>query len=90
MLQFRPISLCNAAYKIISKMIVNKLQLIMQEIISPYEHVFVKGRIISDNTFLAAEIVNYVHKARKVKIGWGVAKIDLFKAYIDSTRLLSK
>lgn len=37
--------------------------------------------MISDSTFLAAEIVNYVHRARKVKTAWAVAKIDLFKAY---------
>lgn len=54
MLQFRPISLCNAAYKIISKIIVNRLQPIMQEIISPYQNAFAKGRLISNNTFLAA------------------------------------
>lgn len=40
-----------------------------------------KGRLISDSTSLAAEVVKFVHGARKVKSIWGVAKIDLFKAY---------
>lgn len=53
----------------------------MQDIISPYQNAFVKGRLISDGTLLAAEVVNFVHRARKTKSVWGVAKIDLFKAY---------
>lgn len=79
--QFRPISLYNAVYKIISKIFVKRMQSIMQEVIALFQSAFVKGRLISDNTVLAAEFVNFVSKARKVKPCWGVAKINLYKAY---------
>jgi hypothetical protein len=34
--QFRPISLCNVAYKIITKIMVNRLKKIIPQVVSPY------------------------------------------------------
>ncbi|KAF7821715.1 ribonuclease H [Senna tora] len=39
----------------------------MEQIISPYQNGFVKGRSINDNIFLASELMTYIHKARKCK-----------------------
>ena len=57
---FRPISLCNVIYKIISKVLVNKLKPIMDSIITPYQNAFIKGRNISDIILLAHEIIDVV------------------------------
>lgn len=79
---FRPIGLCNVVYKIISKVLVNRLQPLMQDyLISPYQNGFLKGRSIQDNIFLASELLTYIHKARKCKTNWCAFKIDIFKAY---------
>lgn len=37
---FQPISLCTVTYKTIAKVLVNKLKLIMNEIIAPIQSVF--------------------------------------------------
>lgn len=79
--EFRPISLCNVAYKIISKILVLRLQDCMKEIISPNQNAFVKGRLISDSIFLTAEMMNFIHNARRKKTFWCEVKVDFFKAY---------
>lgn len=57
---FRPIGLCNVVYKIISKILVNRLQPIMQELITPFQNGFLKGRSIQDNIFFCLKAA-YFH-----------------------------
>jgi hypothetical protein len=44
--RFRPISLCNASYKIISKLMENRIKPLLGKLISPIQSGFVKGRHI--------------------------------------------
>lgn len=78
---FRPISLCNVFQKIISKVIVNRLQPIMQDLIAPTQNGFIKGRSTNDNIFLASELMTHIHKAKKIKTKWCALKLDISKAY---------
>ncbi len=51
--QFKPISLCNVTYKIISKVLINRLKPIMDSLVTPYQNAFIQGRQITDNIILA-------------------------------------
>lgn len=78
---FRPISLCIVLYKVISKILVNRLKLFMESIISPCQNAFIQGRNISDNIFLAHEIMDALRKKKGRKYNFGALKIDMSKAY---------
>ncbi|KAL0446487.1 UNVERIFIED_CONTAM: hypothetical protein Slati_1776600 [Sesamum latifolium] len=53
---FRPISCCNVLYKAITKIIVQRLSIVLDQIISPSQNAFVPGRSIGDNILLAQEL----------------------------------
>lgn len=79
--EFRPISLCNVAYKAISKILVLRMQDAMKELISPHQNAFIKGRLISDSIFITTEMMDFIHKAKNKKTFWCAIKIDFYKAY---------
>jgi hypothetical protein len=53
---FRPISLCNVIYKVVSKCLVNRLRPLLQDIIAPTQSVLILGRIITDNALIAYKL----------------------------------
>ena len=78
---FRPISLCNVIYKTISKILVNTLKPFMDNLISPFQNAFIKGRNISDNILISHKIMDILRKKKGRKYSFGALKIDMKKAY---------
>ncbi|KAK3221963.1 hypothetical protein Dsin_008988 [Dipteronia sinensis] len=62
MKNFRPISCCNTLYKIIAKIIVNRIKPCLPDIISPSQSAFMAGRSIGDNILLVQELMRNYHK----------------------------
>lgn len=78
--QFRLISLCNVTFKIITKILVNRMKLVLPKLVSPMQSNFILGRQLNGNVVVLQEII---HSMRNHSgwIGWMVLKIDLEKAY---------
>ncbi|KAK3222256.1 hypothetical protein Dsin_009281 [Dipteronia sinensis] len=76
----RPISLCNTYYKVVSKVVVQRLRHIIPSLISPNHVAFVPGRQIQNNIIVAQEVLHKFKRA-KGKMRFIARKIDLAKAY---------
>lgn len=77
--EFRPISLCNVIYKVVSKCMVNRLRPLLTELISENQSAFIPGCLITDNTIIAFESIHHIQSVKEEQ-SYCAYKLDLSKA----------
>ena len=78
MSDLRPISLLNRSFKIVTKVIVNKLGHVLDNLIDPAKSEFIRGRNILDSVATTHEVIFRRKIARKESF---LLKLDPEKAY---------
>jgi hypothetical protein len=68
-------------YKLISKVLANRLKKILSKIIFPVHSAFIPRRLILDNVLVAYETLHTMHTRLKCKKSYMAIKLDMSKAY---------
>jgi len=76
--KYRPIALCNVVYKIISKVVANRLKPLLPSLASEEQSGYVEGRQILDNIIQAHEVVHMLTNKKQAGM---IMQLDIAKAY---------
>ena len=77
---FRLISLVSSVYKILSKVLANRLRMVVGNVVSASQSTFIKGRQILDGTLIANELVD---DAKCNKKEFFLFQVNFEKAYVS-------
>ena len=81
MKDWRPISLFNVLYKLLSNVLANKLKVVLHKCISDNQSAFVPRRSNLDNAMVPIKVVHYMRLKTNGKKGNVALKLDISKAY---------
>ncbi|GJX68247.1 cysteine-rich receptor-like protein kinase, partial [Tanacetum coccineum] len=75
---FWPISLVGSYYKIIAKLLAERVKKIVGDVIGEPQNAFIKGHFILDGVLIANETMEYLEKKKRKRL---IFKVDFEKAY---------
>ncbi|XP_058755068.1 uncharacterized protein LOC131628221 [Vicia villosa] len=81
MQDYRPISLCNVIYKVVSKALANRMKPLLEKCVSEEQSTFMEGHSILHNAMIATEIIYTLKRKTKGRRAHMSLKIDISKAY---------
>ncbi|GKU94710.1 hypothetical protein SLEP1_g8163 [Rubroshorea leprosula] len=76
--EYRPISLIGVMYKIIAKLLANRLRKVLPKVIGEQQMAFIGGRQLVDGVIIANEVIDEVKRKKK---NCFIFKVDFEKAY---------
>ncbi|CAA7053093.1 unnamed protein product [Microthlaspi erraticum] len=76
---YRPISCCNLIYKLISKIIANRMKPVLLKYIRPNQAAFIRGRSLGENVLLSTELIRNYEKSSCARSC--MLKVDIRKAF---------
>ena len=75
---YRPISLVHSFAKLVTKILANRLAGTLDQLVSPNQSAFIKGRFILDNFMLVHQTTKFLHQQKQPRI---LLKLDINKAF---------
>ena len=77
---YRPISLLGGLYKLLAKVLTNRLKKVIGNVVSSDQNAFIKGRQILDASLIANEVIDSWQKRGEKGL---ICKLDIEKAYVS-------
>ena len=74
---FRPISLVHSFAKLVTKILANRLASYLNQLVSPNQSAFIKGRFILDNFMLVQHTTKFLHQQKQTRIplNWTLTRL---------------
>lgn len=78
---FRPLSLCNVIYQVVTEAIANRLKSVLGDVISHNQSAFISNRLITENVSVGYKCLHKLWSYKSYKNNLVTIKLDIVAAY---------